>query len=221
MRENKAWRAATCLGRTTCVSGSTVFSCTGSELKISGSTARTGAFAASIAAPKSSALCSVGLCVLHGTLGLPEVSPPEVSSGCDAWVHVCTRVCGATLPVSDPTPAPPILILSTFVYVSAHHENVTRKRKYTCSPSRWGDINPISLMPQCCAASPGSKVRREPRGTDLDTLQKNKNKSITDHANPEGNGPQRSKERGRRGSTGPPQPEQQRQKHHLLLHNFL
>ena len=39
--------------------------------------------------------------------------------------------------------------------------------------------------------------------------QKNK-----DHANPEGNGPQHSKERGRRGCKGPPQPEQRRQKHH-------
>ena len=38
-------------------------------------------------------------------------------------------------------------------------------------------------------------------------------KRITDHANPEGNGLQHSKERGRRGSTGPPQPERQRQKH--------
>ena len=35
----------------------------------------------------------------------------------------------------------------------------------------------------------------------------------TDHANPEGNGPQHFKERGRRGSTGPPLPEQRRQKH--------
>ena len=33
-----------------------------------------------------------------------------------------------------------------------------------------------------------------------------KKKEFTDHANPEGNGPQRWKERGRRGSTGPPQP---------------
>ena len=41
-----------------------------------------------------------------------------------------------------------------------------------------------------------------------------KKKEITDHANSEGNGPQRSKERGRRGSTGPPQPEQRRRKHH-------
>ena len=48
----------------------------------------------------------------------------------------------------------------------------------------------------------------------LNCSLKNKKKEITDHANPEGNGPQRSKERGRRGSTGPPQPEQRRQKHH-------
>ena len=41
-------------------------------------------------------------------------------------------------------------------------------------------------------------------------------KWITDHANPEGNGPKHSKERGRRGSTGPPQPEQRRQKHHRV-----
>ena len=46
------------------------------------------------------------------------------------------------------------------------------------------------------------------------SLNIKKKKEITDHANPEGNGPQRSKERGRRGSTGPPQPEQRRQKHH-------
>ena len=46
-----------------------------------------------------------------------------------------------------------------------------------------------------------------------------KKKEITDHANPEGTGPQRSKERGRRGSTGPPQPEQRRQKHHQKVSN--
>ena len=44
--------------------------------------------------------------------------------------------------------------------------------------------------------------------------QEKKKEEITDHANPEENGPQRSKERGRRGSTGQPQPEQRRQKHH-------
>ena len=38
------------------------------------------------------------------------------------------------------------------------------------------------------------------------------------HAHPEGNGPQHSKERGRRGSTGPPQPEQRRQKHHQYIY---
>ena len=40
-----------------------------------------------------------------------------------------------------------------------------------------------------------------------------KKKGVTDNANPQGNGPQDSKERGRRGSTVPPQPEQRRQKH--------
>ena len=50
--------------------------------------------------------------------------------------------------------------------------------------------------------------------TDPLRTQHNEKKGITDHANPEGNGPEHSKERGRRGSTGPPQPEQQRQKHH-------
>ena len=44
--------------------------------------------------------------------------------------------------------------------------------------------------------------------------KKVKRKEITDHANPEGNGPQHSKERGRGGSTGPPQPEPRSQKHH-------
>ena len=52
------------------------------------------------------------------------------------------------------------------------------------------------------------------RRTFLFVLGKAKKKEITDHANPEGNGPQRSTERGRRGSTGQPQPEQQRRKHH-------
>ena len=41
-----------------------------------------------------------------------------------------------------------------------------------------------------------------------------KQKRITDQASPEGTEPQHSKDRGRRGSTGPPQPEQRRQKHH-------
>ena len=45
-------------------------------------------------------------------------------------------------------------------------------------------------------------------------LHSKKKKGITDHANPEGNGPQHSKERGWRGSIGPPQPEWQCQKHH-------
>ena len=45
-----------------------------------------------------------------------------------------------------------------------------------------------------------------------------KRKGTTDQrANPEGNGPQHSKERGWRGSTGPTQPERQRQKHHLHM----
>ena len=45
-------------------------------------------------------------------------------------------------------------------------------------------------------------------------FKRERKKPITDHANPEGNGPLYSKDRGRRGSTGPPQPEQRRQKHH-------
>ena len=46
-----------------------------------------------------------------------------------------------------------------------------------------------------------------------DLLYPRKKNGITDHANPEGNGPQHSKERGWRGGRGPPQPERQRQKH--------
>ena len=45
-------------------------------------------------------------------------------------------------------------------------------------------------------------------------LKKIEKTAITGHANPEGDGPQHSKERGRRGSTGPPQPEQRCRKHH-------
>ena len=93
------------------------------------------------------------------------------------------------------------------------------QRRVTSAPLRRPTTphysNQLNTPTRAATSNPPTRPQHLIRPVPIAHSAAQKRKEITDHANPEGNGPQRAKERGRRGSTGPPQPEQRRQKHHL------